>query len=206
MTCPRSYSIRKKVPALAPLFNACLPILLSPLLLPPLTHHRPGTPGYHSRGARPGPGCSCGNWQGTGELLFLSTSQPWPNPSLPAPTCCQGSPPQEGWPPHSDPLLWILPAGSEVWGVGLPPAGLPGKMEEALNHRGSWICSLTSTWTHLTSCQPLYHQFPDRRSVATREYSDTRFFFSICGSTNCLLKSDPQNCATSGSIHRRVSE
>lgn len=115
----------------APLFNACLPILLSPLLLPLLTHRHPGTPGYHSRGARPGRGCSCGNWQGTREPLSLSTSQPWPKPSLPAPTCCQGSPPQEGWsPPHSDPLLWIRPAGIEVWGVGLSPAGLPGKTEK----------------------------------------------------------------------------
>lgn len=65
---------------------------------------------------------------GTGESLSLSTLQPWPNPSLPAPTFCRGSPPQEGWsPPHSDPGLWILPAGSEVVGVGLPPAGLPRK-------------------------------------------------------------------------------
>lgn len=144
------------------MFSACHPILPSPLLLPLLTHRRPGTPGYHSRGARPGPGCNCGNWQGTGEPLSLSTSQPWPNPFLPSPTCCQGSPPQEGWsPPHSDPLLWILPAGSEVLGVGLPPAELPGKMEEALNYRGSWICSFTSSWTHLAPCQPLYHQFPE---------------------------------------------
>lgn len=111
-----------------------------PLLLPPLTHRRPGTPGYHSTRARPGPGCSCGSWQGTREPLSLSTSHPWPNPSLPAPTCCQGSPPQEGGsPPHSDTLLWILPAGSGVVGAWLPLAGLPGKMEEALNHGGFWI-------------------------------------------------------------------
>lgn len=140
---PKIITYKKVGPSTAPLFNACLPILLSPLLLLPLTHRRPGTPGYHSRGARPGPGCSCGNWQGTGEPLFLSTSQPWPNPSLPAPTCCQGSPPQAGWPPHSVLLPWILPAGSEVWGVGLPPAGLPRKMEEALNYRSSRICFFT---------------------------------------------------------------
>lgn len=148
---PKIIQSRRVSPSHGPNVCQCLPPFspLSPILLLPLTHRRPGTPGYHSRGARPGPGCSCGSWQGTREPLSPSTSHPWPNPSLPASTCCQGSPPQEGQShPHSDALPWIPPAGSGVVGAWLPPAGLPGKMEEALSHRSSWIRSFTPTWTH----------------------------------------------------------
>lgn len=47
---------------------------------------------------------------------------------LPAPTCCQESPPPEGWShPGSDVLLWKLPGGSGAGEAGRPPAGLPGE-------------------------------------------------------------------------------
>lgn len=161
MTCPRSY---KKVGPSSSSSVQCLPPH-SPL--PSCCHFLPIAVQIHLGITPEGQDQAQGATVGTGRgqeshCPSAPTSQPWPNPSLPSPTCCQGSPPQEGWsPPHSDPLLWILPAGSEVLGVGLPPAELPGKMEEALNYRGSWICSFTSSWTYLAPCQPLYHQFPE---------------------------------------------
>lgn len=108
------------------------PTPLSPfqsLQLPPLTHLHPSTPGCHSRAAGPGLGCSWGSWQGQRKAVVLRPRAPLPaSLPLPAPTCCQESPPPEGWShPGSDVLLWKLPGGSGAGEAGRPPAGLPGE-------------------------------------------------------------------------------
>lgn len=166
--------------------DACLPFLLFPPPPPPVTASYPSPSRYTwvslQRGkTRP----RVQLWELTGDrrATVPQHSQLCPNPPLPTPTCCQESPPPEEWSPDSDTLLWTLPAGSGVVGAGLPPAGPPGKMEEAGNHRGSWLLhSHTDTPCALLAPVPNSQTEDQGLLENTVIYSN----FAIYGSANCL--------------------
>jgi hypothetical protein len=108
-----------------PCFSSPLPISCCHLLPVSIKVHLGVTP----EGQDQAQGAAGG--AGRGQRERCCPPAPYSLPSslpVPAPTCCQGSPPPGGLSPlGSHILLWRPPTGSEASGAGLPPAGLPGE-------------------------------------------------------------------------------